>query len=69
YRDMIVTIRDIVADMVQRGMDLSQVTNASPAKAYEREYGAKTGPWTTGNFVEAVFKGLAANRSAQRGGK
>jgi glyoxylase-like metal-dependent hydrolase (beta-lactamase superfamily II) len=63
YRDMIVTIRDIIGDMVQRGLTLTQVNNASPTKAYEREYGARSGQWTTDNFVEAVFKGVT------RGGK
>ena len=62
YRDMLVTIRDIIQDMIQRGMTLSEIKEASPAKAYEREYGAKSGSWTTNDFVEAVFKGLTAKK-------
>jgi len=62
YRDMMVTIRDIVQDMIQRGMTLGQIKEASPAKAYEREYGAKSGSWTTNDFVEAVYKGLTAKK-------
>ena len=62
YRDMVVTIRDIVQDMIQRGMSLQQIKAASPAQAYEREYGAKSGSWTTDNFVEAVYKGLAGKK-------
>jgi len=62
YRDMVVTIRDIIRDMIQRGMTLPQIKEASPAKAYEREYGAKSGPWTTDNFVEAVYKGLTEKK-------
>jgi len=62
YRDMVVTIRDIVQDMIQRGMTLTQVKEASPARAYEREYGANSGPWTTNDFVEAVYKGLTAKK-------
>ena len=62
YRDMVVTIRDIIRDMIQRGMTLPQIKEASPAKAYEREYGAKSGPWTTDNFVEAVYQGLTAKK-------
>jgi glyoxylase-like metal-dependent hydrolase (beta-lactamase superfamily II) len=62
YRDMVVTIRDIIQDMVQRGMTLPQIKEASPAKAYEREYGAKSGSWTTDDFVEAVYKGLTAKK-------
>lgn len=62
YRDMVVTIRDIIQDMIQRGMTLPQIKEASPAKAYEREYGAKSGPWTTEDFVEAVYKGLIGKK-------
>lgn len=60
YRDMVVTIRDIIQDMIQHGMTLAQIKEASPAKAYEQEYGAKSGSWTTDDFVEAVYKGLTA---------
>jgi cyclase len=62
YRDMVVTIRDIIQDMIQRGMTMPQIKEASPAKAYEREYGAKSGPWTTDNFVEAVYQGLTGKK-------
>jgi len=62
YRDMVVTIRDIIQDMIQRGMTLPQIKEASPAKPYERQYGAKSGPWTTDDFVEAVYKGLAGKK-------
>src|ERR1700694_353881 len=62
YRDMVVTIRDIIQDMIQRGMTLPQIKEASPAKAYEREYGAKSGSWTTENFVEAVYQGLTGKK-------
>lgn len=62
YRDMVVTIRDIVQDMIKRGMTLLQIKEASPAKAYEREYGANSGPWTTDNFVEAVYNGLTVKK-------
>lgn len=60
YRDMIVTIDDIVADMIKQGMTLQQVKAADPTKAYEPQYGSKTGPWTTDMFVEAVYKSLTA---------
>ncbi len=62
YRDMVVTIRDIIQDMIQRGMTLPQIKEASPAKAYEREYGAKSGSWTTDDFVEAVYQGLTGKK-------
>ncbi len=63
YRDMLVVVRDIVQDMIRRGMTLNQIKAARPAKAYERQYGATTGRWTTDNFVEAVYKGLTAKES------
>jgi cyclase len=59
YRDMIVIIRDVIQDMIGRGMTLDQIKAAAPAKGYEPPYGAKAGPWTTDNFVEAVYKSLA----------
>jgi cyclase len=58
YRDMIVIIRDVIADMIQRGMTLAQIKAASPAKPYESQYGSQSGPWTTNNFVEAVYQSL-----------
>jgi hypothetical protein len=49
--------------MIERGMTLAQIEEASPAKAYEREYGAKSGPWTTSEFIEAVYQGLTEKKS------
>ena len=60
YRDMIVTIRDVIADMMQRGMTLDQIRSAGPARPYEGQYGAQSGPWTTNQFVEAIYKSLPA---------
>jgi len=62
YRDMIVIIRDVIQDMMQRGMTLDQIQAASPAKPYEPQYGAKSGTWTTNDFVAAVYKSLAAKK-------
>ena len=41
-------------------MSSDQIKAASPAKPYEPQYGAKSGPWTTNEFVEAVYKSLTA---------
>jgi cyclase len=62
YRDMVTIIRDVVQDMIQRGMTLDQVQNADPTKPYRRRYGTDTGPWTTRMFVEAIYKGLTAKK-------
>ena len=67
YRDMVVVVRDIVQDMMNRKMTLDQIKAADPAKPYKNEYGSTSGPWTTNDFVEAVYKSLTtpANRQAQ----
>lgn len=60
YRDMVVIIRDTIADMMRRHMTLEQVEAAEPAKAYEPRFGSTTGPWTTNMFVAAVYHSLQA---------
>ena len=62
YRDMMVIIRDVIEDMIRRGMTLEQIQAASPAKPFERQYGAASGDWTTRNFVEAVYKSLTGKK-------
>ena len=58
YRDMVTVIRDIIQDMITRGMTLEQVKAANPTQGYRRRYGADSGPWTTDMFVEAIYNGL-----------
>lgn len=62
YRDMIVTIRDVVADLVKQGKTLEQVKAARPALPFENQYGATSGSWTTNMFIEAIFKTLSAKK-------
>jgi len=63
YRDMVVIVSEIVQDMVNRKMTLDQIKAADPAKPYTARYGATSGPWTTNDFVEAVYKSLTNARS------
>jgi cyclase len=63
YRDMVVIISDIVQDMIDKKMTLDQIEAADPAKPFKARYGATTGPWTTNDFVEAVYKSLTNARS------
>ncbi len=56
YRDMVVTVRDVVADMIERGMTLDQIKAASPAKPYETQYGKL--PGVTSAFIESIYKSL-----------
>ena len=60
YRDMVVIIRDTIADMMKRHMTLDQIQAAEPAKAYEPRFGSSSGPWTTKMFVAAVYQSLQA---------
>jgi len=62
YRDMVTIVRDRVRDLVKAGMTLEQVKAASPARGYTQRYGASSGSWTTDDFVEAVYRSLAAPR-------
>lgn len=62
YRDMVVIVRDVIADMIKQGMTLGQIKEASPAKPYETQFGSNTGPWTTDMFIEAIYKSLTAKK-------
>jgi glyoxylase-like metal-dependent hydrolase (beta-lactamase superfamily II) len=60
YRDMVVVVRDVIADMLKQGMTLDQIKAASPAKPYETQYGTKEG--STSAFVEAIYKSLTVKK-------
>lgn len=62
YRDMVVIVRDVIADLIKQGKTLEQVKEASPALPYERQYGSQSGDWTTNAFVEAVYKSLSTKK-------
>jgi cyclase len=58
FRDMIVIVRDRVADLIQSGMTLAQIQAARPTRDYDTEY-VKEGSFVTANaFVEAVYRSL-----------
>jgi glyoxylase-like metal-dependent hydrolase (beta-lactamase superfamily II) len=62
YRDMVTYVRDVIADMIEKGMPLDQVKKANPTLPYRDRYGSDSGPWTTDMFVEAIYKSLTAAR-------
>jgi glyoxylase-like metal-dependent hydrolase (beta-lactamase superfamily II) len=66
YRDMVTTIRDIIQDMVTRGLTLEQVKAANPTAGYRKRYGSDSGAWTTDMFVESIYNGL---KNAKPAGK
>jgi cyclase len=65
YRDMVVTVKDNIADLIKQGKTLAQIKEASPAKAYENQYGTEAGPGVTGEFIESVYKSLTAKPAEQ----
>jgi cyclase len=58
YRDMVVTVRDVIDELIKQKKTLDQIKAARPALPFESRYGSKTGPWTTDAFIEAVYKSL-----------
>ncbi|HLK49040.1 MAG TPA: MBL fold metallo-hydrolase [Bryobacteraceae bacterium] len=60
YRDMVVIVRDNVADLIKQGKTLSEIQEASPAKPFESEYG--TQPGVTAQFVESIYKSLTPKK-------
>jgi cyclase len=58
YRDMVTIIRDRIQDSIKKGQTLAQIRQADPVKGYRRRFGADSGPWTTNQFIEAVYKSL-----------
>src|SRR5262245_23461377 len=62
YRDMVTIIRDRVRDGIAAGMTLDQVKASAPARGYTRRYGSDSGPWTTSNFIEAVYRTLVQEK-------
>jgi cyclase len=58
YRDMVTIIRDRIRAAIKKGMTLDQVKAASLTLDYDYRYGAKTGPGTTDQFVESIYKSL-----------
>jgi cyclase len=62
YRDMVTIVRDRVQDAIKKGMTLDQVKAAGFTTEYDPRWGAKTGPWTTDMFIEAVYKSLSEKK-------
>src|ERR1041385_111405 len=67
YRDRVTTIKDIIEDMVKKGMTLEQVKAANPTAGYRKRWGSESGPWTPDMFVEAIYNGLKSGTKAATG--
>jgi len=60
YRDMVVLVRDVIADLIKQGKTLDQIKAARPCLPYETRYG--TEPGVTNSFVESIYKSLTAKK-------
>jgi cyclase len=58
YRDMVTIVRDVMAEQIKKGLTLEQIRAANPTAGYTKRYGSDSGPWTTRNFVDAVYASL-----------
>ena len=58
----ITIVRDRIRDLIKTGSTLDQIKATSPTRGYTRRYGSDSGPWTTNNFVEAIYQSLVAER-------
>jgi glyoxylase-like metal-dependent hydrolase (beta-lactamase superfamily II) len=62
YRDMAVTIRNRIQDLVNKGMTLEQVKAAKPTAEYEARWGATTGNGATDSVIEDIYGDLAKKK-------
>ena len=60
YRDMVTTIKDNIEVLIKEGKTLAQIQAANPTAGYRARWGRETGPWTTAQFVEAIYTGLTS---------
>lgn len=69
YRDMVTMVRDRVQALVNEHRSLAQVKAANPTAGFNSRYGAQDGPWTTDQFVTAVYQSLTASHAHGRRGQ
>jgi len=62
YRDMLAIVRDRIRDGIKKGLTLDQIKAAAPTYEYDPLYGAQSGSWTTGMFIEAAYNSLAPKK-------
>src|SRR5580704_12983058 len=67
YRDMATIIRDRIAMAAAAGKTLEQIKAMRPTLDYDGIYGSTTGPWTTGMFIDEVYKEVTAKPATPAG--
>jgi glyoxylase-like metal-dependent hydrolase (beta-lactamase superfamily II) len=60
YKNVITIIRNRVQYYKNQGKTLQQVLALKPSGDYDERWGATSGPWTTQQFIEAIYKTLPA---------
>ena len=63
YRDMVTIVRDRIREYVKRGLTLEQVREKKPTLDFDPRYGTPNGFWTPAQFVDVVYKQLAAEKA------
>jgi glyoxylase-like metal-dependent hydrolase (beta-lactamase superfamily II) len=61
YKNMITIIRNLVQYYKNQGKTLQEVLALKPTEGYDQRWGATSGPWTTRDFITAVYQTLPAN--------
>ena len=59
---MLSIIRDRVQSGIDAGKSLVEIKRGRPALDYAGVFGATSGPWTTDDFIEAVYRSLGGRR-------
>jgi glyoxylase-like metal-dependent hydrolase (beta-lactamase superfamily II) len=62
YHDMIIIVRDRIRDAIKKGMTLEQVKAARLTRDYDARYSTPSGPGSTANFVESVYRDLSGKK-------
>ena len=60
YRDMVITIRDRVQDLMKKGRTLEQIKASKLSEDYDGVYG-KDPQYTADQFIETIYKSLSAS--------
>ena len=63
YRDMLTIVRDRVKDAIAKGQTVQQVEAARLARDYDGRYGAASGAAASGEFIQTVYRSLAAGEN------
>jgi glyoxylase-like metal-dependent hydrolase (beta-lactamase superfamily II) len=64
YRDMTTIVRDRIREYVKRGLTLEQVREKKPTLDFDARYGTPNGFWTPAQFVDVIYKEMAAEKGA-----